>query len=202
MNPTSNSLALVLIAIAAVTAIGQESDPVLTNEQVVSKAFRDVVGHAGILDGLIDIRVEPVVASPGRPLYNGLTEALAARGISVHSRGGAAPKSMTIEILGFDFRYGRGKSRGFLRAPMIKRIFDARVRISLTEIRNGQLLGAEDLAVSYADELNPAVERLIKSRDIPELAPALPVSGWTRIVEPVVVTAAVGGLMYLFFANR
>ena len=85
---------------------------------------------------------------------------------------------------------------------MIKREFASRLSITIIKSYEGRISSFEDIAVNYVDNIDPRFSDLVKSRDIPELAPDLPGSGWTKIAEPVVVTAAIGGLVYLFFANR
>ena len=202
MKIKKHSLVIALFFILTVNSTAQDRGPILTNEQVVIKAVREGAAAAGIFDRLTDVRFDPVETGPGRAIYGGLAEALTARGISIHSENEAASMTTGFDILGFDFRYKKGKSRGFLRKPMINRSFNARIRVTVTGLATGKVLGMEDISATYTDELDPDAENLIKSRDIPELAPAAPVSGWTKIVEPVVVTTAVGGLVYLFFANR
>lgn len=202
MSLRTYSAALVFTFVSWIIAAAQNGGPVLTNEQVAAKAVGDAVMRSRVFNNVDQVRLEPVYTGLGRPIYNGLADGLAARGISILSKNSGASIAAAFDILGFDFHYSRGKSRGFLRAPMIQRVLDARVRVTLTDIAGGQLLGAEDMAVTYSDQLGPESADLIKSPDIPELAPEVPDSKWMRIIEPAVVTIAVGGLVYLFFANR
>jgi hypothetical protein len=151
-------------------------------------------------------RIQMNMASSGihRPVSSGIAEGLRSLGLEVFTGGksGQSINNLSYDILGFDFDYGKGASRGFLRKPMIKREFAARLRITVSRSFEGTILSFDDIAVSYIDSIDPIYKDLVRSRDIPELAPELPGSRWTKIIEPVVVTAAIGGIVYLFFANR
>jgi len=175
-----------------------------TNEEVVISSVREAAEKTMRGYGLDKIQMNIAESGIDRPISNGIAEALGSLGVKVFAGGisGESTNSLNYDVLGFDFDYGKGASRGFLRKRMIKREFAARLRITISKSIEGPILSFEDVAVSYVDNIDPRFANLVKSRDIPELAPDLPGSGWTKIAEPVVVTAAIGGLVYLFFANR
>lgn len=201
-NSTSLILVLLYAVVWPMTASAQKQ--VLTNEQVVILSVREAA-----LKTMRDYelgRIHMNLADSGieRPISSGIAEALKSLGIDVFAGGISAELSgkLNYSILGFDFSYGKGASRGFLKKPMIKRELAARLRITIDKSIDGPILSFEDIVVDYADNIDPRFADLVKSRDIPELAPALPGSGWTKVAEPVVVTAVIGGIVYLFFANR
>jgi len=184
------------------SGISPAQEKILTNEQVVIKSVRDAVLKSDCCKGIGDVRLELARSGLARPVSNGLAEAFKAMGVNVSVGPGASWAVLGYDILGLEFEYKKGKSRGFLRQHMIKRALDARIRVTATQAMDGAIVAQEDISVGYSDEIDPAAVELAKSPDIPELAPRAQGSGWARIVEPVVVTAAVGGLVYLFFANR
>lgn len=184
----------------AISLRAQDRSP--TNEQVVIKAVSDAALKSGFFSGLSDVRIKTADTGISRPISSGLIESMRSAGISVRADDADAEVAVVYDVLGFDFDYKRGGSRGFLRNPKIRRVFDARIRITSTSLMDGSILGVGDIEASYEDQIEPRFAELVKSPDIPELAPDLPGSGWAKIIEPVVVTAAVGGLVYLFFANR
>ncbi len=194
--------ALVSVVIWPIAASAQKM--ILTNEQVVISSVREAAERT--MRGQKFDRIQLTIAKSGidRPVSNGIAEALRSLGaeVFVDAIAGESTNNLTYDVLGFDFDYEKGTSRGFLRKPMIKREFAARLRITMSRSVEGSILGFEEIAVSYVDNIDPRFADLVKSRDIPELAPDLPSSGWTKIAEPVIVTAAIGGLVYLFFANR
>lgn len=194
--------ALVSVVVWPVAASAQKQ--VLTNEQVVISAVREAAEKTMRDNGLDKIQIDMAKSGINRPISYGIADALRSLGVEVFA-GGLSEEpinDLKYDVLGFDFDYRKGGSRGFLRKPMIKREFAARLRITISKSNAGRISSFEDIVVSYIDNIDPKFSDLVKSRDIPELAPDLPGSGWTKIVEPVVVTAAIGGIVYLFFANR
>jgi len=193
---------LISLVLGPITASAQKLVP--TNEEVVISSVREAAEETMRGYRLDKIRMNMAESGIDRPISSGIAEALRSMGAEVFAGGdsGESTNSLSYDVLGFDFGYGKGASRGFLRKPMIRREFAARLRITVSESIEGAILSLDDIGVSYADDIEPRFANLVKSRDIPELAPDLSGSNWTKIVEPVVVTAAVGGLVYLFFANR
>lgn len=202
MNRGNHSLAVVLVFILTACSIAQDKRAVLTNEQVVTAAVRETALKSDLFDDISDIHLVPTLHGIERPVYSGLVEAMSSKGISVLSETGGSSTVLGFVILGLEFAYEKGESRGFLRKPMIKRVLDARVKITILKADDGEILKTEDISFDYSDEIDPESGKLVKSPDISELSPRAPGSYWSKIVEPVVVTTAVGGLVYLFFANR
>jgi hypothetical protein len=194
--------ALMSLVLGPIAASAQKQIP--TNEEVVISSVRAAVEEAMRGQGLDRIQMDMAKFGIDGPISNGIADALRSLGIQVFAGGAnsVASNSLDYDLLGFDFDYRKGTSRGFFKKPMIRREFEARLRITVTESLKGSISSFEDVAVSYADDIDPRFANLVKSREIPELAPALPGWGWTKVVEPVVVTAAIGGIVYLFFANR
>jgi hypothetical protein len=193
-------IAFVILVASSLTASAQNS--VLTNEQVVIGSVREAVLESRCCSDLGDIHLSLAKTGVLRPVSYGLADGLRLLGNSVSTEVGKAPIDIDYDLLGFDFAYHKGSSQGFMHKPMIKRVLDARIRISARRTGDGAILKTDELTVAYADEVDPESAYLIRSLDIPELSPDPPGSRWSKIVEPVVVTAAVGGLVYLFFANR
>jgi hypothetical protein len=180
------------------------SSQVITNEQVVIEA-----GRSGVVDNstalkFTDIVVEVSESEISRPVEIGLTEGFESLGINVvgNDRADSALQYVKCDILGFEFKYENGDSRGFLRKRMIRREFRAVLKLTFSDARNKSVSEIKDMNISYEDQINPALANLVKSRKISALAPPFPSSGMKKVVEPVIVTAAAGVLIYLFFANR
>ena len=189
-----------IILFAFVIAEGQ----VVTNEQAVIEASRKCVEEnlVSAISGFAVVKVAENEIS--HPVEIGLTEGFEKLGINVIGNDTASGDVQQIEcnILGFDFKYKKGSSRGFLRKKMIKREFTAAIKLTFSNTRNRSVSRFEDLTLHYEDQLSPDLIDLVKSRNIPALDPSPPSSNLKQFVEPVVVTAAVGALIYLFFANR
>lgn len=195
-----NSLFVFIFFFSSAIIRGQES--IITNEEIVSNSVRDAVVESGFCDGVVSVRLDLARSGLSRPISNGLSEAYRSLDIPVMTNDGSSAAIIDYDILGFNFVYKNGRSRGFLKKPFIMRVLNARVRLTSTRSEDGAVNNQEDLDLVYSDEIRPEWVDLVRSLDIPELGPQVPGSGMIKIVEPVVVTAAVGGLVFLFFANR
>jgi hypothetical protein len=110
--------------------------------------------------------------------------------------------NLTFDIQGFDFSFHKGASRGFLKAHKIRRQLQAQLRITISSGLDRQLRDMKDIEFYRSDTIEPVWAKYVSSRNIAELSPQAPASSWSRFVEPTLVIAAVGALVYLFFANR
>lgn len=175
-----------------------------TNEQVVISSVREAVIESLKTESYRSMVLSLAEKGIERPVSNGIAEALRGLGVEVLGDGSGDDEveKLAYDILGFDFSYEGGKSRGFLRKPMIRREFAAQIRIAVKAPPRDRIVYLNEIGVKYDDSIAPEFVDLARSRDIPELAPDPPGSGWIRFVEPAIVTGAVGALVYLFFANR
>jgi hypothetical protein len=105
---------------------------------------------------------------------------------------------INIRFSSYQFKYIKGKSRGFWKRPFIKRILTGQVAINITGVRN--YVGFRD--IDYNDQIQYDQANFVASPKYNQLAPELPRLGISRFVEPIAVAATVGGLIYLFFASR
>lgn len=195
------SLFIIIISSLPLSTV---SSQVITNEQAVIEACRNGVTDSSTTFEFTDIIIEVSESEISRPVEIGLTEGFKSLGINVvgNDRSDSALQYVKCDILGFEFKYKNGDSRGFLRKRMIRREFKAVLKLTFSNLRDKSVSEIRDFDISYEDQINPALANLIKSRTIPALDPPFPSSGMKRIAEPVIVTAAAGALIYLFFANR
>lgn len=177
---------------------------IITNEQVVATAAREAVesNFQSMRSGNISINV--VEDEISRPVAIGLKEGFEHLGFEVFANDVPSIEVQYVEcdVLGFEFKYEKGDSRGFLRKRMIRRKFQAALKLTFSDTRDRSISEIKDITLSYEDQISPKWGDLVKSRKIPELDPPFPSSGMKKVAEPVIVTAAVGALIYLFFANR
>ncbi len=177
---------------------------IITNEQVVATAAREAVesNFQSLESG--NIRIEVLDDEISRPVAIGLKEGFENLGFEVFANDAPSINVQYVEcdVLGFEFKYENGDSRGFLRKRMIRRKFMAALKLTFSDKQDKSISEIKDITLSYEDQINPKWGDLVKSRKIAELDPPFPSSGMIKIAEPVIVTAAVGALIYLFFANR
>ncbi len=191
-------------ALAAWSPLLSAQGLIQTNEQVVISSVRKAVVESLKTVTFSKIVISLAEAGIERPVSTGIADALREMGVEVvaDGAGGIEGERLDYDILGFDFSYERGDSRGFLRKPMIRRELATQLRVRVRDISEGRIVYSDQISVEYRDNMAPGFVNLARSRDIPELAPQPPGSGWIRFVEPAIVTGAVGALVYLFFANR
>lgn len=197
----TGNLTLILLIL---TPLSYVSPQVITNEQVVIEAARMGVEGNFKSSKFTSIGIEVSESEISGPVASGLTEGFRNLGINVVGNGKAdsAVQHIDCDILGFEFKYQSGDSRGFLRKRKIKRGFKAVLKLTLLSARDSSVSEIKDINISYEDQIDSKLADLVKSRNIPALDPPFPSSGFKKIAEPVIVTAAVGALIYLFFANR
>lgn len=99
----------------------------------------------------------------------------------------------------FDFKYIKGKSRGFFNKPYIRRELSGQIII---DISGPDYSYVDFKEFSGSDEVLPQYKNYIASVRYKELSPTASIGGAERYLEPLAVTAAIGGLIYLFFINR
>ena len=107
--------------------------------------------------------------------------------------------NVNVSVSAFNFTYKNGKSRGFFKRPYVKRELTGQMLINISG-GDFNFLGFKDFSV--ADEIVPDEVNYISSLRYNQLSPNPPGGGAKKYLEPLAVTATVGGLIYLFFINR
>ncbi len=179
------------------------SQPV-TNEQIVVNSVREQITQGIEKDSAAALLIISGEKDLEILIAGAIADAMRSKYPQVLLSSTLAPNAdnLQFDLQGFDFSFSKGASRGFLKAHKIKRQLQAQLRITIRSGMDGQLREVKDFSVAYNDVIDPAWAKYVNSRNIPELAPQAPASGWSRYVEPTLVIGAVGALVYLFFANR
>lgn len=177
---------------------------IISNEQAVILAAKSGIETAFSNDNFKAVQIKVAENEISRPVAIGIAEGFDLLNITVVGNDGAESdvKRIECDILGFDFKYLNGGSRGFLRSKMLKRKFTAFLKITIIDSDMMSVSVIKDITINYEDQIDPELSDLVKSRTIHALSPSFPSSGLKRIIEPVIITAAIGSMTYLFFANR
>jgi hypothetical protein len=196
-----NSL-IVIIWLAILAGVSRSQTP--SNENVIISSVSAAAARELAGDSTSKIRIVSEEQGLSRLFASGLAEALRTKysKVTLSPAADSTSQNLYFNILGFSFDFKKGASRGLFRARKIKRELESQLRISIRGGLDGMLLDARNLSVNYSDEIEPSMINLVNSREIPELAPDAPGSGWSRFLEPSLVIGSVGALVYLFFANR
>ena len=188
-----------LIVLGGVLPISADEPP--TNEQlVVSSVARSI---RIFLDSLqlipSNVLIEKVDGLNGL-VVDGVRSAFINAGWKILNRIDENPYYLvSANLSAFEFNYKKGRSRGFMNKPFIRRELTGQILLSVI----GNTYNYMDF-VEFAggDEVLSEQANYIASVRYQQLAPKVPGSGVMKYLEPLAVTATVGGLIYLFFINR
>lgn len=115
---------------------------------------------------------------------------------------GASDLNIEFEIIDFDLRYTKIYRSYLIGGKKVKRSADVRVNVRLVDPSDGLIV--------WVGEATRSIDDVFKYGDIDEVEaglysftkPSRDTKKWGRIVEPVVVTGIIVGLIYLFFSNQ
>ncbi len=195
-------MTLSLVYAIALSGVAWAQPP--TNEQIVTDAVKAQVDKSFERDSARALLIIPGPTELDILVAGAIADAMRRKypQVMLASSPSPAADNLTFDIQGFDFRFRKGASRGFLKAHKIKRELQGQLRITVKSGTDGQLREVKDIPFSYTDVIEPGWAKYVNSRSISELAPPVPTSSWSRYAEPALVITAVGTLVYLFFANR
>ena len=136
-----------------------------------------------------------------------IADALMELGIPVTAgtkRSSSNPSGIRLEYrileLGTEFT-GQGR-RGWIGRRYVDRLVRAKLSLQITDSETGQVLWRKERGLEVADRFPKRALPEVRSGTYPFTAAALKESDLSRIIEPVIVSAVVGWLTYLFFSNR
>jgi hypothetical protein len=179
------------------------ADQPLTNEQIIVNTISE--SALSLIDSL-NLRPSTATIKPLEGLdelaIDGFESALIQSGFVIENPEiipGDSDYAFDVSFSAFDFKYSAGQSQGFLKKRFIKRQATGQLLVHVTG--NGHnFVGFRNF--EYSDEVNQSQLNYIASIRYNQLSPAAPGGGMVRYLEPLAVTATVGGLVYLFFINR
>jgi len=108
---------------------------------------------------------------------------------------------LSYRIIKLNLEYPEIKRKKLFGKSWIARESQIAISFSLSD-PDGKILWSKRGERKNSDLLRKEELLSLNNRQYPFLCPEVPESTWGRYVEPAVVTVVVGGLIYLFFANR
>jgi len=197
----ANLLIISILFIWVGISYGQSG--VLTNEELVIKAVSQSVYDSISSENGGSVYIKNDSIGVNRPVSRGIIDAAQSKGFTVYlNNDQTVDYDVAYDILGFDFGYENGNSRGFLKQSMIKRQLNALLRLTFKNHVSGEINYSKDITVQYDDEIEPDYLNYVSSLNIKKLSPVEPASFVKKFAEPVIVTTAIGALVFMFFANR
>jgi len=126
--------------------------------------------------------------------------------VALHSSGGQSesPKAWSLfyRIIEMRLFYPQVKRKGFLGHKVVTRRAQLNLLFRLEEKENGEVLWTKRETEERSDMVKKQNIKYLNNNSYSLLSPPLPEDPQAKYVEPAMVAAVVGGLIYLFFANR
>jgi hypothetical protein len=111
-------------------------------------------------------------------------------------------QSLFYRIIELSLRYPEIKRQRFLGGRRVVRKAMLNLSFRLEDTATGKVLWSERVREETSDLIERSMAQSVNNRTYPFLSPSLPDDPQSRYVEPALVIAVVGGLIYLFFASR
>jgi hypothetical protein len=98
--------------------------------------------------------------------------------------------------------YPQVKRKGFFGPKWLTRKANLNVSFRLEEKESGKVLWSKRETEQRSDMVEKQTIKYLNNDSYSFLSPPLPEDSQAKYIEPALVAAVVGGLIYLFFANR
>jgi hypothetical protein len=105
-------------------------------------------------------------------------------------------------IIELRLEYPQMKRKGLFGKKFVIRQSTLNSSFRLTEKDSGKILWTKRKNHTTIDEIPKKMVPILENEEYPFFSPELPQSTGGKYLEPALVTAVVGGLVYLFFASR
>jgi hypothetical protein len=105
-------------------------------------------------------------------------------------------------IIELSLDYPEIKRKGFFGRRFVTRRASLNFSFRLEDNETGRVLWSKRGKDKRIDQIERSMIKSLNNESYPILSPSLPQDSLSRFIEPALVVAVVGGLIYLFFANR
>jgi len=126
--------------------------------------------------------------------------------VALHPGGGQneLPKAWSLfyRIIQMNLSYPQVKRKGFFGPKWLTRKANLNVSFRLEEKESGKVLWSKRETEERSDIVKKQTIKYLNNDSYSFLSPPLPEDSQAKYIEPALVAAVVGGLIYLFFANR
>jgi hypothetical protein len=126
--------------------------------------------------------------------------------VSLHSAEGSddLPESWSLfhRIIEMNLGYLEIRRRGFLGKRLVTRKASLNLSFRLEDNATGEVLWTGRGKDERSELIKKSMAKSLNNESYPILSPSLPDDPQSKFLEPALVAAVVGGLIYLFFANR
>ena len=193
--------------------LGQDENEMKNNEIFLRESIQELLKQTFVDFPTGSPRlvfIDPELENPANWLVlDELTSYLTAKGLSV-----AIPQQelksgmfencwdLFYRIIQLKLTYPEVKSKGLFGKKMTTRESELNLSFRLTEKNTGKILWTKRKNHTTFDVIPQKRIAILENKQYLFLSPELPQSSTRKYIEPALVAAVVGGLVYLFFASR
>jgi hypothetical protein len=125
-------------------------------------------------------------------------------GLRSNERGEESTESWSLfyRIIELSLDYPEIKRKGFFGKRFVTRRATLNFSFRLEDNETGKVLWSKRDKDQRSDLITRSMVKSLSNESYPILSPSLPQDSQSSLIEPALVVAVVGGLIYLFFANR
>jgi hypothetical protein len=191
---------------------GQEKENLISNEEFLRESVRGLLGKAFLDFPRTESRFIFVNSeeedSANWLLEDELVSYLGSLNfqVALHPTTGQneVPKAWSLfyRIIEMKLSYPQVKRKGFFGPKWLTRKANLNVSFRLEEKENGKVLWSKRETEERSDTVKKQTIKYMNNDSYSFLSPPLPEDSQAKYIEPALVAAVVGGLIYLFFANR
>jgi hypothetical protein len=110
--------------------------------------------------------------------------------------------SLFYRIIELSLDYPEIKRKGFFGKRFVTRKASLNFSFRLEDNETSRVLWSKRGKYQRSDLIEKSMIKSLNNESYPILSPSLPQDSQSKLIEPALVVAVVGGLIYLFFANR
>ncbi|MBN1885935.1 MAG: hypothetical protein JW876_10490 [Candidatus Krumholzibacteriota bacterium] len=206
-------IALLLVGLPASSTTQGAGEKAPTNYEVIERISRAAIGE--LLANMPTVRRDLViqlvkargVGEIDFVFENTLLKTMRESGYRVAvdkpADGGEAPAyRFTYQIINLSLDYPEIGRQYVVGAKKVERLAEVGVFAQLADMASGDILWVGDTQKRYGDTIPYAYLKRVEDEAHGFTAPERNEIRWGRLVEPVIVTGIVTGLVYLFFSNQ
>jgi hypothetical protein len=125
-------------------------------------------------------------------------------GLSTIDSDSGLPESKWLfyRIIDLKLDYPEAYRKGFLKEKLVTRRAVINLSLREEEPTTGKVIWLKRGRLEKTDVVRKSVIKSLNNQSYPFLSPSLPGDPLNKYLEPALLTAVVGGVIYLFFANR
>ncbi len=109
---------------------------------------------------------------------------------------------ISFQVIRMSLAYTRIGRRYWFGAKEVERLAEIGIFAQLADLDSGDIVWVGDAQKKYQDAIDYGQLRSVEEEQYKFTKPKRDEMRWGRLVEPIIVTGIISGLVYLFFSNQ